>query len=205
MSVDTIRAVIHRRRTINPKCFTDAPVSDAVLQDLLAAAHMAPNHKHTEPWRFRVYRGDARAALGDALAEAYTQVTPPDAFKQKKVDKLRTVPRIAAATISIGMARDPEARVPEVEEIEAVACAVQNMHLLATAHGLGAKWSSPAFLYAGVMNSFFELGPDDRALGLFYVGHTDIEWPEARRGPLDACVTWVDAPADLAGNGSSGG
>ena len=30
----------------------------------------------------------------------------------------------------------------QVEEIEAVACAVQNMHLTATARGLGAYWST---------------------------------------------------------------
>jgi nitroreductase len=197
MSVETITDIIHRRRTINPKCFTDEPVPDAMVHRLLQNAHMAPNHRHTEPWRFRVYRGSARAALGDALADAYTRMTCAEAFKPKKAEKLRFVPRHAPVTISIGMARDPGETVPEIEEIAAVACAVQNMHLTATALGLGAKWSSPTFLYTGVMNDFFALGPDDRCLGLFYLGWPGIAWPDARRGDLDANVEWVGAPAEL--------
>lgn len=197
MNADAITAVIHRRRTINPKCFTDEPVPDALLHQMLQNAHMAPNHRHTEPWRFRVYRGEARGTLADALAEAYVRETPADQIKQKKVDKLRTVPRHAAATITIGMARDPSESVPEIEEVQAVACAVQNMHLTATAYGLGAKWSSPTFLYTGAMNAFLGLGPDDQCLGMFYVGWPSVEWPSGRRGPLDARVTWVGDPPDL--------
>ena len=39
--------------------------------------------------------------------------------------------------IVIGMKRQPSGKISELDEIQAVACAVQNMHLTATAHGLG--------------------------------------------------------------------
>ena len=46
--------------------------------------------------------------------------------------------------IAICMARQsrPEKLMPLWEEIAAVACAVQNMHLMATSLGVGAYWSS---------------------------------------------------------------
>ena len=48
--------------------YTDQDVSDDDVHTILEAATWAPNHKHTEPWRFHVLAGDARTALGDRVA-----------------------------------------------------------------------------------------------------------------------------------------
>ena len=50
--------------------------------------------------------------------------------------------------------RGDNPKIPELEEIEAVACAVQNMHLTAAAAGLGAFWSSPPILDTEEMREF---------------------------------------------------
>ena len=43
--------------------------------------------------------------------------------------------------------RDETEKIHEIEEVEAVACAIQNILLTATAYGLGVFWSSPKFIY----------------------------------------------------------
>jgi nitroreductase len=77
-----------------------------------------------------------------------------------------------------------------LEEIEAVACAVQNMHLTCTAYGLGGFWSTPKAVYAPEMNQLLEIGENDKCLGLFYIGYPAIEWPKAHRKPIEYVTTW---------------
>jgi nitroreductase len=93
--------------------------------------------------------------------------------------------------IAVNMARDPDGRILEIEEIEAVACAIQNMHLTCTAYGLGGFWSTPKAIYTQAMNSFLELDEQDKCLGLFYIGYPGVEWPKAHRKPLEYVTKWM--------------
>jgi nitroreductase len=191
----SIDALIRRRRTIKPPMMSETPVSEEDLGAILENANWAPTHGITQPWRFRVYRGDARAALGEKLAALYETALPVDQQKEGKADKLRQMPALAPVVILVWMKRQTIEKIRELEEIEAVACAVQNMHLTATARGLGAFWSTPPILYLPEMNEFLGIGEKDRCLGIFYLGHpADAEdWPEGRRRPIDDRVEYIDA------------
>ena len=99
-------------------------------------------------------------------------------------------PLITSAVIAVCMERQPEEKILEIEEVEAVACAIQNMHLTCTAYGLGGFWSTPKLIYTPQMNAYLNLGEKDKCLGLFYVGYPEIEWPKAHRRPLDYTTEW---------------
>src|SRR5690349_22634122 len=60
--MDAITAI--RRRT-SARRFRPEPVPRDVIETLLDCAVRAPNHKLTEPWRFAVLTGDARARFAD--------------------------------------------------------------------------------------------------------------------------------------------
>lgn len=186
--------LIRSRRTIKPPMMSDEPVSEADLTAVLENANWAPTHGMTEPWRFRVYRGQARAKLADALANLYETTIPPEEQKEGKADKLRQMPRLAPVVILVSMERQKIEKIREIEEIEAVACAVQNMQLTAASRGLGAFWSTPPFIYKPEMNEYLGLGEKDRCLGILYLGHpADPErWPKGRRRPVDAKVEFVE-------------
>jgi nitroreductase len=79
-----------------------------------------------------------------------------------------------------------------MDELLATACAVQNMFLTCTAYGLGAFWATGAILTGDAMRDHMGLGPQDRSLGLFFIGYPAIEWPKGYRRPLDQVVTWHD-------------
>jgi nitroreductase len=90
------------------------------------------------------------------------------------------------------MKRNEKELVPEIEEISAVACAVQNMYLTATAYGIGCYWGSGGVTYNPEANSFFGLGPNDKLLGFVYIGNLKSEkWPDGKRTPFEDKVTWV--------------
>ena len=88
------------------------------------------------------------------------------------------------------MSRQKEERIPEIEEIEAVACAIQNMQLTATAYGIGSFWSSPKIIYSDSMKAFLELEEKDKCLGLIYLGYSKEEWPKSHRKPLEYNTVW---------------
>jgi len=104
--------------------------------------------------------------------------------------KIMRRPLLASAVVAVSMERQPEEKILELEEIEAVACAVQNMHLTCTAYGLGGFWATPKIIYTSQMNEFLGLGEKDKCLGLFFIGYPDIEWPKSHRRPLEYTTKW---------------
>jgi nitroreductase len=187
--------IIQKRRTLKPPMMSDAPVPAAELEAVLESARWAPSHGLTEPWRFRIFRGPARQKLADAMATLYQTALPLDQQKPDKLEKMRVMPLKAPVVMLVWMARQEIRKIAELEEIEAVACAVQNMQLAATARGLGTFWSTPPFLYTPEMNAWMGIGADDRCLGIFYLGYpaNPAEWPQGRRKPISEKIEWVDA------------
>ena len=191
--LDAISRLIRTRRTLKPAAMDPGrSVDRGLLERLLENANWAPTHGATEPWRFHVFAGDSRQQLAAELQRAYRERTPPDAFRPEKFEKLGANPLLAGVVLVICMKRQESGKIPEIEEIEAVACAVQNLHLTASAAGLGAQWSSPPFLYEGALHPFLQLGERDRCLGLFYLGwpKAGIPWPQGSRRPASDKTIW---------------
>ncbi|MEL7021078.1 MAG: nitroreductase [Bacteroidota bacterium] len=189
----TITNVIRQRRSIFPNTYTTQPIPQSVLEEILENANWAPNHRHTEPWRFKVFQSlEARENLGNYLADCYKRRTPETDFKPKKHEKMRRKPVQAACVIAICMQRDPEERVPEWEEVAAVSCAVQNMWLTCTAHRIGAYWSSPSTITRRAAVELLGLAEGEQCWGLLYMGYHNL--PDnlpAKRGEIADKTTWL--------------
>ena len=72
----------------------------------------------------------------------------------------------------------------------AVACAVQNLHLVLTAHGILGMWHSKGSSVHAHVASFLGLESPSRLLGFFWAGYPKVEWPDGERGPWEEKVTW---------------
>ncbi len=190
MSEDpSFTSLMRSRASIFPPMYTDAEVDEEIIREMLENANWAPNHKKTEPWRFKVFRGAARQRLADFMSSWYKDNTPAESFSDRKFKKLSTNPLRANTIIAIVLHRDPDERLPEWEEVAAVACAVQNMWLTSTAHGLGGYWSSPGLIRH--MDAFLGLAANERCLGLFYVAHHQAPEIQRERGSIDDKVEWL--------------
>ncbi len=167
---ELVSRVIRERRSIKPEHFSGEEVSRQEVMLMLENAHWAPNHGKTEPWFFKVYAGDSRETLGKMHSDLYKKYTPEERFKQKSYEKLMNLPLLSSHVIVICMKRGNKSNIPVIEEVEAVACAVQNMHLTATALGLVGYWSSGGMTYHESMRKNLGLGEEDQCLGFFYLG-----------------------------------
>ena len=185
-----LNELIRTRRSVFVAQFEPGKIiPNAIIWQLLENANWAPSHKRTESWRFTVFTGAGLQKLADFQAELYKQTAGPK-FSAGKYEKLRDSPGQCSHVIAIGMKRvDPD--LPEVEEIEAVACAVQNLALSAHAYGLGGFWSSGGVTYIEAAKAFFDLGPDDKLLGFFHLGYVRTPGATGKRGPVQEKVRWV--------------
>ena len=160
------------------------------MEDVLNNAIWAPTHGNTQPWRFTVFMDDKREELSSFLSNLYKEKVSEEDFNEMKYNKLKNRPLKASVIIAIQMTPDVRGKIAELEEIEAVACAIQNIHLTCTAYGIGGFWSTPKLIATPEMNSFLNIGEKDKCLGLFYMGYPEIDWPKSQRKPIEYVTNW---------------
>jgi nitroreductase len=185
--LDSIELVANRRRS-NLRVEPDRAVAPELVERLVQLAATAPNHKKTFPWRFRVVTGDARTALGDALAQ---DLVASGEENPAKVAKARVKYRRAPVVVVVAAAAG-EHEVMTEENRDAVAAAIQTMLLGATAAGLASLWSTGAAARSPRVAALCDLDPSDTVVGLVYLG-----WPLSEPEQIDRPVpdlTWVAAP-----------
>lgn len=181
---------IKKRRSIG--VVSDQEVSDALIQKLLDAAIWAPTHKRTEPWLFRVVKGDARVKLGEEMARIIAKKTAGlgDEEAKKKVEKVRRGP--LRAPVVIVVACRPTGVVPEIEEIVACGCALQNMLLAAEDLGLAAMVRTGEIAFEKELNKHLQLEGDDKIIGFVYVGYAKKEFNiKGIRTPAEEKTVWL--------------
>jgi len=185
-------ALIQQRRSVFSNDYTGERVSDDIVRQIVENARWAPTHKLTQPWRFLVFTGDGIKALAKFQAELYKSVSEPKGtFKQASYDKLLQKPLLSSHIIAVLMMRDEKKAVPEIEEAGAVFCAVQNMYLTATAHGIGAYLSTGGITYYEEAKAYFGLEAQDRLIGFLHLGVPRKPMPPAKRKPLEEVCHWI--------------
>lgn len=187
----TINDLIQSRRATPPRFLAKTGIPRATIEQLLENANWAPNHKKTEPWRFHVYSGAAKQHLAEQIYSLLSEKINTGAeINPQKAEKFKSDLEKVPVAIAIILERDAAERLPEWEEIAAVAMSVQNMWLTATDMGLGAFWASPQFL--PMLNEILRLERNQKALGFFYVGQIAMDYPSPGRSDIAAKVKWIE-------------
>src|SRR5699024_4257378 len=124
-----IKDIIEQRRAVFPRQYNNDPIEKKEIEIILQASNWAPTHKRTEPWRFKIVRGDKLEELGQFMAECYKATAKR--FSERKYNKTKEKFLQSSCVIVICMQRDPKERIPEWEEVASTAMAVQNMWLTA--------------------------------------------------------------------------
>lgn len=180
------------RRSVFPKQFIPGQqVPKEIIEQILINATWAPNHGQTEPWHFTVFSGNGIRTFANFQSELYKK-SSGEGFMLGNFEKLQETPLLASHIISIGMKRTTTKRIPEIEDVAAVACAVQNIYLSVSAYGLGGYWTSGGITYNEEAKAFFGLGAEDKLLGFFYIGYIAVPSASGKRKPLEEKVSWVN-------------
>lgn len=187
----SIRETIARRRSVG-KMTGECPTRQEIEQILEAGTH-APNHHNAQPWRFFVLAGNARVELGEIMAEALLARTGEltgensRAILTKERNKLLRAPVVIVAAAEYPQ----QSNVVEIENVEAVAAAVQNMLLVAEDLGLAAMWRTGDAAYDPRIKRWLGLAPEDHIVAFLYLGHPSISIQERHPIPVEQKTTWL--------------
>lgn len=203
---------IRTRRSIFPRSYdSNRSVSRATMERILEAAMWAPFHGPVPPWHF-VVLGRKEIVEMQRMTISYYD-THFEAHWSSKADYLKwrdTIEqeiegRWGAVSFMVGIVVRRQAgskRMPEWEEAAATACAVQNMHLQASAQDdLACYWSSwhSAARDSDEMRDFLDIGNEDKCLGFFIVAPAKPGLKDRRRRSADKhlSVEWRDCASNL--------
>lgn len=190
-NLSEITDLIKDRRTIYPEFFSSRKVHKEQVELLLNNAIWAPTHGMTQPWRFKVFMENGKDELGNFFEAMYLKHVAPEKQKAIKLARMQNRPKAASAVIAICMKRQDEERISELDEIMAVASAVQNMQLTATAYGLACFWSTPGFMKTDDVKEYLGLDKKDKCLGFIYLGYPANDWPKGQRKPIEYVTEWI--------------
>jgi nitroreductase len=164
---------IRTRRT--HKAYAHQPVDRETLDELFELARWAPNHKLTNPWRFRVLGPGAlqrlKQASGDPVAAA-------------KLDRAPTLVLISAAQTG-----DP---LMDEEDVLAAAAAAYVVLLAAHGRGLAGYWRTPGVLRSPEGRAALGVPDDEHVLGLLHLGHPRQPARVPERAAVQDVTTYLD-------------
>ena len=172
MNVDE---AIRTRRT--HKAFEPAPVERATLLELFELARWAPNHRLTNPWRFRVLGARSRADL----AREAELATPGSA---RKLDRAPTL-----VVASAKLQGDPG---EQREDLLAAAVAAYIVLLGAHARGLAGYWRTLPLLETPAVRTALAIPPDEQPIGLLHLGRPHEAQRVPERAEVGEIATFLD-------------
>jgi len=187
--VAAVARVIEERRDI--RHFVPGALPAGLLERLVVAAHHGPSVGYMQPWRFvRIAAPERREALW-RIVEAERQRTGAalssrnEEFMTLKIEGVRE----AAEVLVVALMPDREPHIfgrrtlPEMD-VASVACAIQNMWLLARAEGIGLGWVS--FFDPEAVARLLEMPAGARPIAILCIGPV-AEFPPA---PLLETLGW---------------
>jgi nitroreductase len=180
---------IRNRRSVRQ--FTSRPVTREELEQLIAAATLAPNHRLTQPWRFYVMGPEARRAYGAVLGARKAKKIEDPAAAQAMIDKVAAAGAALPAQIAVAMvlAENPETR---EEDYAATMMAIENLSLTAVTLGLGTHIKTGAIMEDPRARAALGIPDGERIVSLIDLGEpAEQREPIARRAPSEV-TNWLD-------------
>jgi len=178
---------LHRRRMAWK--FEDRDVPRDAVERMLATSVWAPNHKHTEPWRFFVSTKDSahRQRIAD-FAEKGIIARNSDDTRMAKAQRDWTLKQpLMIFAYSAPADRDDITQ----ENYAAVVCALHNVSLAGVAEGLAVTWETGGIAKLPGLTEAVGGDPEWALVAMATVGYPDEESPSSRT-PVSAFVTWAE-------------
>jgi len=164
--------LLETRRTISSVALVEPGPDAAEIETLIRIAARVPDHGKLTPWRFILYRGEARARLGERLTAIF-QATNPDA-PQARIDLERTRFSRVPLTIGVVSRARPHAKIPEWEQVLSAGAAAMNLVLAAHALGFAAQWLTDWCCYDAEAAEVLGARDGERFAGLIAIGTPSV-------------------------------
>ncbi|HMK86433.1 MAG TPA: 5,6-dimethylbenzimidazole synthase [Steroidobacteraceae bacterium] len=195
--IDVVYRVMAARRDM--RHFRSDPLDEALLDRLLAAAHLAPSVGFMQPWRFirvrdRGLRERIHAMVNEERLKTAHALGERDAeFMRLKVEGILECGELLVTALAPGRERHLFGRrtMPEMD-LASVACAIQNLWLAARAEGIGMGWVS--LFDPEALKELLRMPQGSRPVAVLCLGYVREFYPQ----PMLEMERWAQR-ANLAG------
>ena len=180
------------RKSVPISAIGDPAPSDADIETMIRVALHVPDHGRLVPWRFIVYRGEARERIGEMLVGLAEQREGP--LDDTRKDQERR--RLARAPLVIGVVSHPvdHPRIPEWEQFLSGAAAAMSLVLAANALGYATNWVTNWFSSDDEGRAILGLSPEERIVGLVHIGTSTAAVPERPRPAVADVLSEYSGP-----------
>ncbi|MDO4322619.1 MAG: nitroreductase [Lachnospiraceae bacterium] len=193
-------SAIYDRRSIRK--FTDKPISQKDMTDIIQSGIKAPSSKNRQPWKYIVVQGNAKEDVIKAFRQGIEREEKGSALlPQSKqhiaaakhtIDIMAEAPALIFVVNSLGksiMAElTTEERVYEICNIQSISASIQNMLLAATEKGIGSLWICDIYFAYPELCKW--LDSDGQLIAAIAFGYPD-EFPKERpRKRINDVVEW---------------
>jgi 5,6-dimethylbenzimidazole synthase len=187
--IDALYRVMAARRDM--RHFSGEPIEPALLDRLLAAAHLAPSVGLMQPWRFiRVRDRELRVRIHALVEEERCKTAQAlgerdQEFMRLKVEGILECGEVLVAALGPGRDEHIFGRrtMPEMD-LASVACAIQNLWLAARAEGLGMGWVS--LFDPGALRELLRMPEGSKPVAVLCLGKV----PEFYPRPMLEMMQW---------------
>ena len=161
-----LNPIFGQRRTIHE--FNEEIVNEDIIERALEAANLAPCHKHTFPWRFKIISKEKRKKLFEISSKLKSQNTKLSNISKKKLyDKMMNPSHLIIASQI-----KSNSLITEREDYAACCCSIQNMMLSLAHEYVGSKWSTSKVTLSNETYELTNINIDkEEIIGFVYVGY----------------------------------
>lgn len=180
------REVILSRRTVQR--FNTESVPEGCVERAVQCALRAPNHKLTNPWRFRRVGPKTRAELVDVTVKIKAEqcAAKGKQLKAESIEKIKAKVSNSAELIIVTQLRNDDDAFRSREDYGATACAIQNLMLSLWSEGVGSKWGTGKPTRHPDTYRAADIDPArEEIIGFIWIGHPQEPPTRSPRRPLD--------------------
>ncbi len=191
MATSVIDYLLTRNSAPIPELKEPAP-TDSQIETMLTAASRVPDHGRLAPWRFILYRGDARVKVGEKLVELAEKREGPLTEGRRQQE----LTRFSRAPLVIGVISSPKdnAKIPQWEMLLSGGAAAMNLIHAANALGFGANWITNWYSDVAEGRALLGLAPDERVVGFVHIGTYSGQPFERPRPDVSTLYADYDGP-----------
>jgi nitroreductase len=157
------------------------------LRLILAVGARAPDHGKLAPWRFILFEGEARAAMGRLLAECLAAGEQGISEERLAAERGRFL-RAPVVVAVVSRVREG-IPIPEWEQILSSGAVCQNLLIASHALGFVANWITEWCAYHPRIKEQLGLHTGERIAGFVYIGASAAALEERVRPDLDSLIT----------------
>ncbi|MFH1034256.1 MAG: nitroreductase [Pseudomonadota bacterium] len=162
MQAAQLLELIKSRRSVRK--FTDQPVEQALIDDILEAGRWAPSGTNNQAWRFMVVRDPA--------------------LKEQIAGCSKYAPVIKGAAVLIPVFIHKPSMYHQAKDHQAIGACLQNMLLMIHGLGLGAVWLGEILAQAEQVRQILKLGPELELMAVVALGWPAASNQKSQRKPL---------------------